>query len=285
MEASRSGQVATMEGVKLKCVCKFKIVCNNREENAAPLPSCAPGEWGPRKANRQFNMNAMSHHKGYITTENHLKIRFTLKMPLVFLAKLKMNDVEDKFFQDFVDAQFDDGHLRVKVGFPAAGQYGLDIYAKPKNAAVDQPLAHACKYLVNVTSVQNPVELGMAKIENALTKCMKNWGPLPVIQDYSMVPQSHTNWKIKTKSPTTVIHFAVPEEVVVCAHFVKEPSEDYREHIQIQRDGANGLNITIHGIKLPGNYMLMLFARLDSDNSTVYNNVYNYLLKSSIGQP
>lgn len=283
METSRRGEVLTMEGVKLKCVCKFKIICKDRRDVMFPLPNCAPGEWGPVKAHRQFDMTAVSHSTGVIATENNLKVKFTLGMPLVFLAKLRMNNVEEKFFQDFVDAQFDDKHLRVKVGFPAEGQYGLDIYAKPKTAPAEQPLAHACKYLINVTSIQNPVEFGLAKIQTALEKGMGSWGPLPVIQEYSMVPQSHTNWKVKTAAPRTVIRFHVPQEVVVSAHLIKEPDEDYKDHLQMQREGHDTMNMIIQGIKQPGNYMLMMFARWDSDDSTVYNNVFNYLLKSSIG--
>lgn len=233
MESSTPGAVSTMEGVKLKCVCKFKIVCQGIADRKFPLPNCAPGEWGPRKASRQFNMTPVSHLQGVITTENNLKVKFTLGMPLTFLAKLRMNDVEDKYFQDFVDAQFDDGHLRVKVGFPAEGQYGLDLYAKSKDAPAEQPLAHACKYLINVTKIQNPVEFGLARVDNAMESCMGNWGPLPVIQEFGITPVSHTNWRIKTNVAQTVIKLQVPSDVVISAHLVREPDEDYREHLQV----------------------------------------------------
>ena len=283
MESSKPREVSTMDGVKLKCVCKFKIVCQGREDSKFLLPNCAPGEWGPKKASRQFKMTPMSHTLGVLETENNLKVKFTLGLPLVFLAKIRMNDIEDKFFQDFVDAQYDDEHLRVKVGFPTEGQYGLDIYAKPKSAPADQPLAHACKYLINVTKVQTPVQFGQAQMHVALETCMGKWGPLPVIQEYSIVPESHPNWKIKTDVTQTVIRLQVPQEVVLSAHLVKEPDDNYQEHLQIQREGQQFIKLLIHGIKQPGNYMLMLFARLDTDDSTVYNNVYNYLIKSTFG--
>lgn len=279
MDATRPGQVSSIEGVKLKCVCKFKIIRNSKEEHMYALPNCAPGEWGPNKAARQFQMTAVSHQSGIITAENNLKVKFTLGMPLVFLAKLRMNGVDDKYFQDFIDAQFDDHHLRVKVGFPLSGQYGLDIYAKPKSAPADQPLAHACKYLVNVTDVQNPVDIGVAEIATALETCMGNWGALPEIQKYSVVPQTHTNWKIKTKLSQTVIKFQVPQDVVITAHLVKEPNEDHKDHLNIQRQGSDVVAITAHGIKSAGNYMVMVFSRMDSDDSTVYSNIFNYLIQ------
>ena len=233
MESTGPGAVSSMDGIKLKCVCKFKIICKDMEDKMYPLPNCAPGEWGPRKATRQFSMTPVSHTQGLISTENNLKVKFTLGMPLTFLAKIRMNEVEDKFFQDFVDAQFDDEHLRVKVGFPAEGQYGLDIYAKPKDAPAEQPLAHACKYLINVTKIQNPVDFGLARVDNALESCMGSWGPLPIIQDFGIVPLSHTTWKIKTSVAQTVIKLQVPADVVMTAHLVREPDEDYREHLQV----------------------------------------------------
>ncbi|XP_067934454.1 lim and transglutaminase domain protein ltd-1-like isoform X2 [Watersipora subatra] len=253
MDTTKQGQLTSMDGVKLKCVCKFKITCSGREEKMFPLPPCAPGEWGPTKASRQFGMRPMSHPKGVLIAENNLK--------------------------DFVDAQFDDEHLRVKVGFPVEGQYGLDIYAKPKNAPGDQPLAHACKYLVNVTNVQNIVDLGLAQLSTALNACMGNWGALPDINKYSMAPQSHANWKVKSSSPLTVIYFKVPHNVVLTAHLVKEPDENYHEHLQIQREGHETMRITVNGLRENGNYMLMMFARFHSDDSTEYNNVFNYLVR------
>jgi len=262
----------------------LQIVCHGMEDKMFPLPNCAPGEWGPKKAHRQFMMTPVSHQKGVISAENNLKVKFTLGMPLVFLAKLKMNEVDDKFFQDFVDAQFDDDHLRVKVGFPTEGQYGLDIYAKPKDAPADQPLAHACKYLINVTNVTNQIGFGLAKIENAIEACMGCWGPQKTLGLLGMTPLSHPDWKVKSNARVIMMRFQAPADVVVSAHLVKEPEDDYKEHLLVQRESEEAVKVLVQGITKPGNYMLMMFARADSEDSTVYNNVFNYLIKSTVGQ-
>lgn len=281
-DAPKPGEVASMDGVKLKCVCKFKIVCNNMDDNMFPLPNCAPGEWGPRKANRQYMMNPVTHTKGIITADNNLKVKFSLGMPLVFLAKLKMNDINDNFFQDFVDAQYDDEHLRVKLGFPAEGQYGLDIYAKPKSAPANQPLAHACKYLINVTSVQNPIGFGLSSIENAVEQCMGCWGEQPAMEKYSIIPLTHKSWKIRLDKPTVVVKFQVPTHVTVSAHLVREPDDDYGDHLVVRREGDQTVSLSAQALKSDANYMLTVFGRQDRDDSTVFNNVFNYLIRGHL---
>jgi len=41
---------------RLKCACKFKIVCRSLCGKMHPLPDCASGEWGPKKGRRHFGI-------------------------------------------------------------------------------------------------------------------------------------------------------------------------------------------------------------------------------------
>lgn len=46
---------------RLKCACKFKILCAELKHKMHALPNCASGEWGPAKAIRHFRLFPISH--------------------------------------------------------------------------------------------------------------------------------------------------------------------------------------------------------------------------------
>ena len=50
----------TISPFRLKCACKFKIVCKTLSGKMHPLPDCASGEWGPKKGLRHFGIKVMS---------------------------------------------------------------------------------------------------------------------------------------------------------------------------------------------------------------------------------
>ena len=150
---------ATMLPFRLRCITKFKIICEELSGKMHPLPNCATGEWGPTKARRHFNLIPISHHTGVIAVENDVEIKFQMPRALSVLCKLRLNDVDDNLLEKFVATTTSNNTLTIKVTLPQPGQYGLDVYAKPDDAATTQPLAHACKYLLNCNKVNNPIEL------------------------------------------------------------------------------------------------------------------------------
>jgi hypothetical protein len=151
---------APMAPFRLKCACKFKLVCDELSGKMHPLPNCATGEWGPAKARRHFGLEPKSHSGGVINVNNTVEIRFRQPRPLYFVFKLRFNDIEDSLLKNFVAYQIVGDLVMIRVNPPNIGQYGLDIYAQPEEAKVSKGvLAHACKYLLNCTNVDNPVEL------------------------------------------------------------------------------------------------------------------------------
>ncbi|ESO03432.1 hypothetical protein HELRODRAFT_192035 [Helobdella robusta] len=179
-----------MSPFRLKCATKFKIVCEELTGKMHPLPNCATGEWGPNKAKRHFNMAPLTHQSGVINLDNDVEIRFQMPRALTFLCKLRLNSIEDALLEKFVTSSVVDSILTVRVSPPQPGQYGLDIYAKPDDASSNQPLAHACKYLLNCSRVNHPIELTPSEktVMNGLTSLEKKTTPSKEPQKSSTLP-------------------------------------------------------------------------------------------------
>jgi len=84
-----------MAPFRLKCACKFRIVCNELTGKMHPLPNCATGEWGPTKERRHFGLVPLSHTSGLINVETVVELRLRQPRPLQFVFRLRFNDVDD----------------------------------------------------------------------------------------------------------------------------------------------------------------------------------------------
>jgi len=86
---------AQMAPFRLKCACKFKIVCRELTGKMHPLPNCATGEWGPTKARRHFGLEPLSHTSGLINVETVVELRLRQPRPLQYVFRLRFNEVDD----------------------------------------------------------------------------------------------------------------------------------------------------------------------------------------------
>ena len=85
------------QSFKLKCVCKYKIVCEELTQRMHPLPACASGEWGPMKAQRHFGIVPLAAHKNAIveTSSSLVELKFKLPKMLKIHGKLHNNTLAD----------------------------------------------------------------------------------------------------------------------------------------------------------------------------------------------
>ena len=269
---------ATMMPFRLKCACKFKIVCEEMVGKMHPLPNCASGEWGPSKGERHFGLKAMTHITGVVSVDNDLEMKFQLPRKLHFLCKLRMNGVEDSMLEKFVNFSVYDDILTVKVKPPQAGQYGLDIYARPEDAADNHTLAHACKYLLNVTSVNEVINLPVSKVESSSRMSKDKWGPNELFQQIGMRTLSHSDPTItKTDTGTLVIEMGLSETVKLSYNLTREPDEDCRSVVSM-KDNGKKVKFSL-GLAKPGNYLFAVYARKKKDSDRNMANVYNYMIK------
>ena len=146
----------TGEPMKFKSVCKFKIVCEDLQTVMVPLPDCASGEWGPAKATRLFGLIPLTHQDALIFAPQTLEIQFQMSRPLTdFMATLHKNGMDEKKLSKYVSHKISGDIVTLSVTFPEEGQYGMDIYTREVNAAVEinsnekHLLTHCCKYLIN----------------------------------------------------------------------------------------------------------------------------------------
>jgi hypothetical protein len=270
---------ATMMPFRLKCACKFKIVCDELVGKMHPLPNCASGEWGPSKGQRHFGIKAITHSTGVINVDNDSEVRFKLPRSLHFLCKLRMNGVEDHLLEKHVNHTMHDGMLTIRVKPPQAGQYGLDIYARPEDAVDNHTLAHACKYLLNVTRVTQPTELAVSKVDPNSKMPKDKWGPSPAFDELGLRLISHRDATIDLTENQIIIEIGLSEPLKMSYHFLRQPDEDCKDKI-VMKDKGDRVKFGI-SVNKPGSYLLAIYARKKKNSDSNMANVYNYLLRYS----
>ncbi|XP_067679021.1 hillarin-like [Haliotis asinina] len=275
---------------RLKCACKFKILCTTMSGKMHPLPNCAAGEWGPKKALRHFGLaavpfeggessdNVETSKAGILTVEEKFSVKFNIPRPLQFVAKLRMNQVEDQILDPFVHLSADAKILTITITLPQTGQYGIDLYARPKGVSDCNTLSHACKYLINCTKVDTPLE-----IPKTSSSSKNKWGPTSSFDEFGLKLVSHKDPKIRiSDSNLCHIELEVPQNINLSFQFLREPDEDNRDYVQMvrldDRPTIMRFNITL---TRSGNYMLSLYARRDKSDDRSLPNVYNYLIQHS----
>lgn len=285
----------TISPFRLKCACKFKIRCKTLKGKMHPLPDCAAGEWGPKKAVRHFGLQPIyTDHSdsssdtgstssndspenpkaGILNVDDSISMKFRMPVPLQFVVKLKMNSVEQKSLDAFVYHTVENNILTVTATMPQLGQYGLDIYAKPKTSEA-KTLSHACKYLLNAIKVSNPVELPRTDRSFARKGTI---GPAPSFDEMGIRLKSHLDAQItmEEKDSQTDIEIEVPDDIEISFHLIREPDEDCKEYVKMDRHGKNvrfHVNLAKHG-----NYLLCIYARKTKGGDGSMPNVFNYVI-------
>lgn len=301
---------------RLKCACKFKVCCPELSGKMHPLPDCASGEWGPIKGKRHFGIqmrqlkhlnktnpdtdaaNDLSADKlsdsgssesglgdapdnpkaGIINVEDGIELYAKIPRPLHFVAKLKANIFESKTLDPFVNSSVEGDILTIRVSPPQTGQYGLDIYARPKGVGDSTTLSHAFKFLINCLKVTNPVDLPRVQPKQVARK--EKWGPTALFEELGLKVLSHKEPKIAlTETHKCRIDVLVPNKIIVSYQFLKEPDDEKNDLVTMTKDTAESLTTHFNvGIPNPGNYMLSLFARKKDIDDQSFPNVYNFLV-------
>lgn len=276
---------ASVAPFKLKCACKFKIICETLSGKMHPLPNCSPGEWGPKKAQRHFGLLPVikpspdfdMERAGMLTVEDHFELKFKTQKAYQLVAKLRLNNVESKLLDPFVNVTSNGSVLAVYVSLPQVGQFGLDIFARPKGVTDAAALSHACKYLINCTKVVSEVHIPktVPKSEPKQTK----FGPTPAFEEMGLKLVSQKEAKIRVRKYSTLsIELKVPPHVVLSFQFLREPGEDNRDYVTQSRESHGHVKFTI-SLSKKGNYMLSLYAQKDNSEDRSAPNVFNYLIQ------
>ncbi|KAL4236037.1 hypothetical protein ACF0H5_004423 [Mactra antiquata] len=285
----------TISPFRLKCACKFKIRCKSLKGKMHPLPDCAAGEWGPKKATRHFGLQPIlldhsdtssdtgstssndspeNPKAGILNVEDSIHLKFRMPLALQFVVKLKMNNVEQKALDPFVYHTVENNILTVTATMPQLGQFGLDIYAKPRTSDA-KTLSHACKYLLNAVKVSNPVELPKSNRSFARKGTV---GPAPSFDELGLKLKSHLDAQItmEENDSQNQIDIEAPSDVEVSCHMIREPDEDCKEFVKMERSGNN----VRFNIKLGkhGNFLLCIYARRSKGNDASMQNVFNYVI-------
>lgn len=288
---------AQMAPFRLKCACKFLIVCQELMGKMHPLPHCATGEWGPTKARRHFGLEPLSHTSGLINVETVVELRLRQPRPLQYVFRLRFNDVDDSLLKRFVTHEFNGDIVSIRVTPPHVGQFGLDVFAQPLNANNKGVVAHVCKYLLNCTFVASPVEIlpsnGSATTSSAGPKQSSSRtstgpsestdgvaavpGPRPAFAELGLKALTHPDPVVQklAKTGSVTIEIGHPESVKVSGRLTKVPAVQLDQHVTEKTKGKK----TKFVVSLPGDgtYSFALFAAQKDKSPT---NVYNYVIET-----
>ena len=207
------------QSFKLKCVCKYKIICEELSQRMHPLPSCASGEWGPMKAQRHFNIIALSHKNAIVEAPTQtLEVKFELPKQLKIHGKLHNNQMTDldRYVRHEINVIDNINLLTLHVTLPEEGQYGFDIYARdPDYQTEKRTMSHCCKYLLNFNK--------------------KN-----------VAPQHHSNTAAPTATPISKQISAPPSSVPSQAKTALAPSLSTANG---QLNGKSAVNSVLNSVK------------------------------------
>ncbi|CAF1401612.1 unnamed protein product [Rotaria sordida] len=199
------------QSFKLKCVCKYRIICQQLLQRMHPLPACASGEWGPTKAIRHFNIHPLTHYQSIFET-NHLPIiiKFQCLKILKFHGKLNSNQYSSihntnntmsstaipNILDKYVKYEYNEHDLIITfiIQLPNEGQYGLDIYARdPEYQTEKRTMSHCCKYIINYskTSIISPPPPPPSTIETNNNQLYNDYSKSN--EQQQRILSSHTN--------------------------------------------------------------------------------------------
>ena len=284
---SEFANTLSLSPLKLKCACKLKIVCRELNVKTEPLPNCAAGEWGPKKAIRHFDIlpslftgtDGHEENEGTLTITDGFQLKFELLQAYKMYAKLRMNHVEEKHLQKCVSVCQLSDTVTITACLPKIGQYGLDLYACPKNYNNGKnSFCHVCKYLINCIHVTKPVDIPC----NPPKVQYSQWGRTSAFDAFGLELVSHLEPKISVEGNNECsITLNCPSEVHLSFQFHCEPEKDNYKYVKVSLKEGSKLTTVQYQVKppKPGNYMLSLYAHwLDRENQQAQN-VYNYLLQ------
>jgi hypothetical protein len=265
---------------RLKCACKFRLICRKMVGKMHPLPNCATGEWGPLKAMRHFDLQPLTHETGVVNEDNDVEIKLGVTRPLQFLAKLHCNGINEHLLDEFVELEAAEDVLTIKVKPPQPGQYGLDIFARPEGATDENvTLAHACKYLINCSHVDNPVPLPTPDAPTPGKMTKDKWGPMAAFAILGLKAISHPEPRIRnTSKDPLVMEISFKSPVLLAYHLLREQDEDHHENVSINIDEERKVARFTINFTRPGNYLFALYAKDKKNAEKVMANVYNYMI-------
>jgi len=156
------------QSFKLKCVCKYRILCKQLIQRMHPLPACAAGEWGPAKAIRHFNIHPLTHFQAIFEVHQlPILIKFRCPKQLKFHGKLSSNQHSDlnssttTQLDKYVKYEYDEYDFSIifVIQLPNEGQYGLDLYARdPDYQTEKRTMSHCCKYIINYSKTTKTID-------------------------------------------------------------------------------------------------------------------------------
>ncbi|CAF3627643.1 unnamed protein product [Adineta steineri] len=205
------------QSFKLKCVCKYRIICKHLIQRMHPLPACASGEWGPAKAIRHFNICPLTHFQAIFETHQlPITIKFRCPKQLKFHGKLSSNQypsinhdhsiisnsATSNTLDKYVKYEYDEFDFIISfiIQLPHDGQYGIDLYARdPEYQTEKRTMSHCCKYVINYSK---PPAVDPTTTAAATANNNNNNNNNSLYHDYSF-DSGKTNGQQRMTSPRT----------------------------------------------------------------------------------
>ncbi|XP_013408285.1 uncharacterized protein LOC106172195 isoform X2 [Lingula anatina] len=251
-------------------VCEYQIVCLSTPIDPTPFPPCSAPTWGlSHGAAKKYGVvtNQMAATVG--TTNGQAEIRFKLEKPLLFMAKMKSNDFDEKDLDGTVMHRVVNDTAIFSISVPQQGEYGLEIFAN-EPAKDGKTLFHMCQYFVvcnesKVSGVRYP-QLPAAYL-----------GPQPGYTNLKMNTISHKDPLIVNHTGELEVEFSLSQPMRVTSNLIETANGHEHPDNILQQQQNNSLTFNLR-LPHPGVYKFQIYAQSLTEPSENLPGVYNYLI-------
>ena len=126
------------------------INAKKAKQDARHYPANNRPQWGPGHDLEAIGLKPLTHKRGMVHVDNgEVEMRFSAEKDVKFLPKVHSNTRTADSLTGFVIHWAEDGKICLKMRFPEAGDYALNLYAREKRDTGNDGLPNVCSYLLS----------------------------------------------------------------------------------------------------------------------------------------
>jgi len=131
-------------------VCTYVINAEKAKNDAGHYPTNSRPQWGPSHDLEAVGLKPITHKRGMIQLETgEMEMSFSAERDVNVIPKLHSNTRDADSMKGFIVHWAEHGKICLKMKFPEADVYVLNLYAKEKGDRASDFLPNVCSYLIS----------------------------------------------------------------------------------------------------------------------------------------
>lgn len=238
-------------------VCTYIINAENARQHAKAYPENKRPQWGPGHDLHAVGLNPVTHTRGVVQLDNgEVEMSFGADHDVDVIPKIHSNTKTADSMRGFCIYRVENKKLLLKMKFPEADDYALNLYAKEKGNDQTDSLPNVCSYLISTAApaadpsrffVSGSGQLGATKDFDALG--MKASSPASAYVEY---PQNG--------EMDVVLETPVPCDLAAKLVLCRDDAERNMKGFTFVNDRTDSATIKAR-FSERGNYMLKIYAK------------------------